>query len=97
MSSSSSPGDAVKVCVLEPLLDLVEQVPARGAIRNMVASRAAFVVSGVELSNDASFAVSRMPDEGARVSLSGEGLGILDTRVIDPELDRLDADFVESE
>ena len=83
--------------MLEPPLDLVQEVPARGAISNMVAGRAAFVSSRVELANDASCAVRRVPDEGARVSLSGEGFGILDARVVDAELDGLDADFVESE
>ena len=38
-----------------------------------------------------------MPDEGAQVSLSGEGSSILEARVVDPELDRSDTDFVESE
>jgi len=83
--------------VLELLPDLVQEVPARGAISNMVAGRAAFVISRVELANDASFAVLRVPDEGARVSLGGEGFGILDARVVDAELDGLDADFVESD
>jgi len=83
--------------VLELLPDLVQEVPARGAISNMVAGRAAFVISRVELANDASFAVLRVPDEGARVSLGGEGFGTLDARVVDAELDGLDADFVESE
>jgi hypothetical protein len=59
--------------VLELLPDLVQEVPARGAISNMVAGRAAFDISRVELANDASFAVRRVPDEGARVSLGGEG------------------------
>jgi hypothetical protein len=52
--------------VLELLPDLAQEVPARGAISNMVAGRAAFVISRVELANDASFAVPRVPDEGAR-------------------------------
>ena len=51
----------------------------------------------MELANDANFAVRRVPDEGARVSLSGEGSGTLDARAVDAELDGLDADFVESE
>jgi hypothetical protein len=38
-----------------------------------------------------------VPDEGARVSLGGEGFGTLDARVVDGELDGLGADFVESE
>ena len=77
------PGGAVEVGVLEPLLDLVQQVPARGAVRNMIAGRAAFVLCRVELANDATFTVRHVPDEGARV--------------IDAELDGLDADFVPSE
>ena len=49
--------------MLEPLPDLVQKVPARGAISDMVAGRAAFIISRVELANDASVAVPRMPDE----------------------------------
>jgi len=83
--------------MLELLPDLVQEVPARGAICNMVAGRPAFVNSRVELANDASIAILRVPDEGARVSLGGEGFGTLDARVVDAELDGLDADFTESE
>ena len=97
MLFSSWPGGAVEVSVLEPLPDLVQEVPARGAISNMVAGRAAFVTSRVELANDASLVILRVPDEGARVSLGREGFSILDTRVVDAKLDGLDADFVESE
>ena len=81
--------------MLEPLPDLVQEVPARGAIRDMVAGRAAFVISRVELANNANVPVPRVPDEGARVSLSGEGVVTLDSRVVDAKLDGLDADFVE--
>ena len=87
----------VEVGVLEPLLDLAQEVPARGAVRNMIAGRAALVVSRVELANDASFTVRHMPDEGARVSFSGEDFGSLIARVVDTELNGLDADFVLSE
>ena len=97
MLFSSLPGGAVEVGVLEPLPDLVHEVPARGAIRNMIAGRAAFVTSRVELANDASFAVHCVPDEGARVSLGGESFGNIDARVVDAELDGLSANFVESE
>jgi hypothetical protein len=83
--------------VLEPRLDLVQEVPARGAVRNMIAGRAALVVSRVELANDASFTVRRVPDEGAGVSFSGEDLSSLDARVVDTELDGLDAGSVPSE
>jgi len=83
--------------MLELLPDLVQEVPARGAICNMVAGRAAFVNSRVELANDASFAVPRVPDEGARVSLGGENFGTPDARVVDAELDGLDADVIVSE
>lgn len=83
--------------MLELLPDLVQEVPARGAISNMVSGRAAFVTSRVELADDVSLAVLRMPDEGARISLGGEGFRILDARVVDAELDGLDAGFVESE
>lgn len=82
--------------MLEPLPDLVQEVPARGAISNMVVGQAAFVISRVKLANDASFAVSHVPDEGARVSLGGEGFVALDSRVVDSEFDGLDADIVES-
>ena len=95
---SSSPGGAVEVGVLKLLPGLVQEVPARGAISNMVAGRAAFVTSRVKLANDASFVVRHSQDEGARVSLGGEGFDApLDTRVVDAELDGLDADFIESE
>jgi hypothetical protein len=40
------------MCELLP--DLVQQVPARGAISNMVAGQAALVTSGVELANNVS-------------------------------------------
>ena len=63
----------------------------------MVSGRAAFVISRVVLAKGASFAVLRVPDEGTRVSLGGEGFGILGAQVVDAKLDRLDADFVESE
>ena len=49
------------------------------------------------MANDVSFAGPRVPDEGARVSLGGEDFGNLDARVVDAELDGLDAAFVESE
>ena len=60
----------------------------------MVAGRAALVASRVEFTNDASFTVRRVPDEGARVSFSGEDFGNLEARVVDAELDGLDADLV---
>ena len=97
MLFSSLPGGVVEVSVLEPLPDLVQEVPARGAISNIVGGRAAFVTSRVELANDASFAVRRVLDEGTRVSLGGEGFGTLDTRAVDSELDGLGADFVANE
>jgi len=43
--SSSLPGDAVEVGVREALLDLGQEVPARGAVSNLVTGRAAFVFS----------------------------------------------------
>ena len=67
LSSLPAWGGAVEVGVLELPPDLVQQVPARGAMSNVVAGRAAFVISRVELANDASFSVRRVPDEGARV------------------------------
>ena len=48
----------------ELLPDLVQEVPARGAISNMVAGQAAFVISRVELANNANFAICHVPDEG---------------------------------
>ena len=93
----SRPGGAVEVGVLEPLPDLVQEVPARSAVRNMVAGRAAFVATRMKLANDASFAIPRVPDEGARVSFSGEDFSSRVARVVDTELDGLDADFVLSE
>jgi len=49
----------------------------------MIAGRAASVLSRVKLANNASFTVRHVSDEGARV--------------IDTELDGLDAEFVLSE
>jgi hypothetical protein len=54
-------------------------------------------VSRVELANHTSFTVCHVPDEGARVSFSGEDFGSLVARVVDAGLDELDADFVLSE
>jgi hypothetical protein len=93
---SSLPGGAVEVGVREVLLDLGQEVPARRAVSNMVTGRATFVFSRVELPNDESFAVLRMPDDGARVSFSREDFGILEARVVDTELDRHDTDIGES-
>jgi len=64
----SSAGDSVEAGVLEPLPDLLQQVPARGAICNVVTGRAAFVFSGVEVPNNISSAVLCMIGEGVRVS-----------------------------
>ena len=63
----------------------------------MIAGRAALVLSRVELANDVSFTVRRVPGEGARVSFSREDFGSLVAQVVDTELDGLDADFVPSE
>ena len=60
----------------------------------MIARRAAFVLSRVELAYDASFTVLRVPDQRPSVSFGGEDFGTLDARVVDGELDGLDADFV---
>lgn len=97
MLFSSWPVGAVEVGILELLLDMVQQVPTRGAIRNVVAGRAAFVATGVKLTNNVSFTVLRVPDEGARVSFSREHFGRLVARVVDCEFDGLDAEFVFSE
>lgn len=53
-------------------------------------------MSRVELADDASLTVLRVPDKGARVSFSGEDFDKLDARVVDTELDGLDANFVPS-
>ena len=60
----------------------------------MIASRAALVVSRVELANDVSSTVRHVPDKGARVSFSGEDVV---ARVVDTKLDGLDAGCVPSE
>jgi len=73
-------GGAVEVGILELLPDLVQEVT--------IAGRAAFVICKVELANDASFAVRRVPHEGARVPLGREGFA---SRVVDAELDGLNA------
>jgi len=91
------PGEAAEVGVLELLPDLVQEIPARGELSEVVAGREASVTAGVELANDASFALLGVPDQGARISLGAEGLGILEPRVVDSEFDGLDADFVKSE
>ena len=46
---------------------------------------------------EGALAAPRVPDEGAQVSLGGEGFDTLDTRVVDAKLNGLNADFVESE
>ena len=61
MLLSTLPGGAVEVDVLKLHLDLGQQVPTRGTVRDMVAGRAAFIVSGVELANNASLTVRRVP------------------------------------
>jgi hypothetical protein len=94
MLPSSLPGGTVEVGVLKLLLDLHQEVPPRGAVGNMIARRAAFVLSRVELAYDACFTVLRVPDQRPRVSFGGEDFGTLDARVVDSELDGLDADFV---
>lgn len=53
----------------------------------MVAGRIAFVTAGVELANDASFALLRVSDQG---------FGILEPRVVDSEFDELDAHFLKA-
>ena len=64
--------------MLELLPDLVQEIPARGEISDMVGGRAAFVTAGVELANDTSFALLRVPGQGAQISLGAEGFGILE-------------------
>ena len=97
ISFSSLPGLAVEVSKLEFLLDLLQQVPARGTISNMVARRATFVLTRVELANDVSFTVFYGPDKGSGVPLGGEGFGALKTTVVNAELDGLDAGIILSE
>jgi len=80
--------------MLEPHLDLAQEVPARCAIHNMIAGQPALVVSRVELANNAGFTIHHVPDKGARVSVSREDFGNLVARVVDTELNGLDASFV---
>ena len=61
---SGRPSGAVEVSVLEPLLDPAQEIPAKGAVHNMIAGRAALGASRVELANDASFPIRDVPDEG---------------------------------
>ncbi len=79
----SSAGDSVEAGVLEPLPDLLQQVPARGAICNVVTGRAAF-------------GRSLYDRRGCPSLLSREDFGILLARVVDTELDRHDTDIIES-
>lgn len=74
---SSLPGGAVEVGVRKALLDLLEEVPARGAVSNVITRRAAFVFSRVELSHGVAFAILGTSDERARVSMIGEDFGFL--------------------
>ena len=96
MLFSSRPAGAVKVGVLK-LIDLGQEVAAYQPGVQYVTwllGRAAFVLSRMELANDASYIVPYVPDEGGRVSLGGKDIGSHDARVVDIELDGLDADFV---
>ena len=63
----------------------------------MVAGRTAFVTAGVELANNESITTPHVPDEGTRIALGGEGVGILDPHVVDAELDGRDAELVKGE
>ena len=81
----------------EPLLDLGQEVPSGGAIGHVVDGQAAFVMSRAKLAHDASFAVPRVPDERAGVTLGGKRDGSPVFRVVDSEVDRRLADFVEGE
>ena len=57
----------------------------------MVPGGAPFVVSGVDLANNAGPPVRHVPHKGARVSPGGEGFGSPDARAVDGELNGLDA------
>jgi hypothetical protein len=83
--------------VRELVLDLGQEVPSGGAIGHVVAGQPAFVTSRVKLAHDASLAVARVPDKGARVSLGGKRDGSPVLRVVYSEFDRRLADFVEGE
>lgn len=83
--------------MLKFLLDLVQEVPARGAICDMTAARETTISSRVQLANDVSLTVLHMPDERARISFPTKRLNSVIARVIDAKLHRLDADFVPSE
>ena len=78
-SLSSRPGSGVEIGVRKSELDPGQEVPARCAISDVVTGWATFVSSRMELPNDVGFAAPCMPDQRARVSLSGEDLSFLDT------------------
>lgn len=95
---SSRPGDAVKIRILVLSLDLLEQVPGRGAIREVVAGQAAFVATGMELANYVSLTIAHVPYKRARVTFSGADFGASVASVVDAKLgDRLDASIFLSE
>lgn len=95
--SSSVPSCAIEVSILVFLFDFGEEVPARGAIGNVVSGRTASVLARVELTDDISFPILHMPKKRTRVSLGGEGFDTLVSSVVDGELPGFNANFVESE
>ena len=58
---SSGPGGGVQIRVLVLVLDLAYEVPAGSAVGDVVASRAAFVLSGMKLADDVSFHWGQTP------------------------------------
>ena len=94
--SSSVPGGTIEVSMLIFLLDLSEEVPARGAIGNMVAGQTTFVFTRVELPNNMSLPILYVPNQRPRDSFGREALGTL-VAGIDGKLPGFNADFIESE
>ena len=95
--SSSVPSCAIKVSILVFLLDFGEEVPAWGAIGNVVSGRTASVLARVELTDDISFPILHVPNKRTRVSLGGKGFDTLVAGIVDGELPGFDANFIESE
>ena len=57
------------------VLDLLEEVPSRRGVGDVVASRLAFVATAAKLTDHTSRSTAHVPDQGAGVTLLGEGFG----------------------
>lgn len=80
------------------LLDLLQEPPARSAVRDVVVDGTALIVARVELADDVSLAVPHVPNERPRVAFGREGLvRLVVAGVVDGELDGFDANRVLSE